>query len=100
MTYKVLVDDNFHYMDETERYQLAEFPTAESAIAAAQRIVDDYLSSAYQPGMTAEELYTSYTSFGEDPFIVSPGEKVEFSAWTYAKRRCTEICAPDADRRD
>ena len=29
MTYKVFVDDNFHYMDESERYALGEYATLE-----------------------------------------------------------------------
>jgi hypothetical protein len=42
--------------------------------------------------MTAASLYTAYTMFGDDPFVVaSPGaEDVSFSAWDYAKQRCTE----------
>jgi hypothetical protein len=62
---------------------------------AAQKIVDDYLLSAYQPGMTAQALADSYTSFGEDPFIVETPRQaggVLFSAWDYARRRCEEIC--------
>jgi hypothetical protein len=30
MTYTVLVDDNFNYMDESERYTLGEFADCES----------------------------------------------------------------------
>ena len=93
MTYTVVVDDNFHYMDEGERREIGKYPTAQQAIDAAQKIVNDYLASAYRTGMSAKDLYDSYTSFGEDPFIVcSDGPKVAFSAWTYAKQRCNEIC--------
>ena len=95
MAYKVLVDDNFHYMDESERYELGVFPTLDAAIEASQRIVDEYLRSAYQPGMTTDALLTSYLFFGEDPYIVATaGEKsgVLFSARDYARRRCEELC--------
>jgi hypothetical protein len=91
--YTVMVDDNYHYMDKDERYKHGDFTTAAEAIAAARKIVDDYLATAYEPGMNASVLYSSYTSFGDDPFIVSPGKEVEFSAWDYAKARCEEICA-------
>ena len=96
MPYRVLVDDNFHYMDESERYVLGEFPTPDAAIKASRRIVDEYLLSAYKPGVTAEALFSSYTSFGEDPWIVEPApeETVDFSAWDYAKSRCDEMCQP------
>ena len=53
-SYTVMVDDNAHYMDTSERRQFAEFPTCAAAIAACERLVDDYLRSAYRPGMTAE----------------------------------------------
>lgn len=104
MTYKVFVDDNFHSMDESERYALGEYATLEAAIEAARKIVDEYLLSAYLPGMTFDALLTSYVFFGEDPFIVaqaSEGGGVLFSARDYARRRCEEICAaapgPDKD---
>jgi hypothetical protein len=43
--YRVMVDDNFHYMDEDERFEHGSFPTAEEAIAACKRIVDEILRS-------------------------------------------------------
>jgi hypothetical protein len=101
MIYKVFVDDNFHYMDESERYELGEFPTLDAAIEASKKIVDEYLLAAYQPGMTAQALFGSYTSFGADPYIVAmPSKETEvlFPAWDYAKRRCDELCAPVRDR--
>jgi hypothetical protein len=97
MTFKVFVDDNFHYADKKERYSLGKFSTLEAAIEAAQKIVNDYLSSTYRSGMDADELFKSYAAFGEDPFIVSSStDTVEFSAWDYAKQRCAELCGPDA----
>ncbi|MEJ2748335.1 MAG: hypothetical protein P8183_10575 [Anaerolineae bacterium] len=60
MMFKVLVDDNFHYMDESERYELGRFPVLAAAIDAAQRLIDDYLTDACCPGMTAEALFQSY----------------------------------------
>ncbi len=92
MTYTVRVDDNYHYMDPDERYTLGNFDTLEDAIKAAKAIVDDYLSSAFNPGMNADDLYQSYTSFGEDPFIIGP-LPANFSAWEYARTRCAELCA-------
>jgi hypothetical protein len=93
--YKVLVDDNFHYMDESERCSSGEFETYADAVRHCQRIVDAFLQHNYRPGMAAEELYKQYTSFGDDPFIVPPAEP-RFSAWAYAKQRCQELCAKRA----
>ena len=88
--FKVMVDDNFHVMDESERYELAEFDTLEEAISACQEHVDDDLEWLIKPTDSAEDLFRRYTGFGEDPFIVATAptdEKVAFSAWDYAKKR-------------
>ncbi len=93
MVYRVLVGDNFHYMDETEGYELGSFASLEAAVQAAQAIVDSFLASEFRPGMTAQQLYKQYVTFGEDPFIIGsdPGEDT-FSAWNYARQRCEEMC--------
>jgi hypothetical protein len=91
MTYKVIVDDNFHFMDEQERTTHGEFETLSAAIEACRQIVDDCLASAYKAGMSAEDLYSKYESFGEDPWI-SGADGVPFSAWDYARQRCSEVC--------
>ena len=96
--YTVLVDENSHYQDEAEWYEHGTFATYDEAVAACQRIVDEFLAGQYRPGMTAEELYGLYTTFGEDPFIRSdvPGPATRssiFSAWEYARLRCALLCA-------
>lgn len=96
MPYRVLVDDNFHFMDESERYELGQFATLDEARAASCRIVDGFLLSAFKPGMTPDQLYLGYTSFGEDPFIIPDASEetaVQFSAWDYAKSRCQVMCS-------
>ena len=95
MPYLLYVDDNFHYMDESERYLSGTFDNVDAALEKARRIVDDYLESAYQPGMSAAQLYHSYVGFGEDPFIRCEGgvPQVKFSAWDYAREHCDAICA-------
>ena len=70
MSCRLRVDDNFHYMDASERRDRGCFATLDAAVEAAKAIVDSYLDEAYKPGMTARELFESYTSFGEDAFIV------------------------------
>jgi hypothetical protein len=79
------------------RGSLGEFDTAEAALAAAKKLVDDYLDSANTPGMTADALLANYRMFGEDPFIVGAGSDfsapiINFSAWEYARTRCGDIC--------
>jgi hypothetical protein len=93
-TYRVYVDDNFYYMDEEERYELRRsFRDCKSAVAACQKIVDEFLAGSYKPGMTPEELWEGYAHFGEDPWISTEDPECRgFSSWDYARARCTEIC--------
>jgi hypothetical protein len=91
VSYQVFVDENFHYMDEDERYCLGEFESLDAAVAKCREIVDAFLAANYKAGMTADQLYQQYTGFGEDPFIRG-GDEAGFSAWDYAKARCEEIC--------
>ena len=93
--FRVLINDNAHYMDESERSDNGVFATAEAAVAACKAIVDDELSTMWKPGTSANELYELYIAFGPDPFVVPLNPKdpeVEFSAWTYAKEQCQELC--------
>ncbi len=92
MTYTVLVDDNFHYGDESERRELGQFATLQAAIAACESVVDRFLTSTFQPGMTVAELLEQYLFFGEDPFIYTGDGTVPFSAREYASRRIRELC--------
>lgn len=85
----VYVDDNFHFMDKSERYTLGTFPSEAEAVAAAQKVVDDFLLQGFRPGIAAEALLASYRQYGDDPWIFGSA----FSAWDYAERRCRELCA-------
>lgn len=90
-TFKVFIDDNSHYMDETYRDFYGEYDSCEEAITVCKALVDESLRVNFKEGMTAEELFKQYTTFGEDPFVPSNGE-CPFSAWNYARERCEEIC--------
>ena len=95
MRYRVSVDDNFHYMDESERHEAGTYATCEEAIEVAKEIVINSLQwefSQCEHG-TPEELYDRYTSFGEDPFVYPNGK---FSAWRYAKAKCATICSGES----
>jgi hypothetical protein len=65
--YKVLVNDNSHYMDITE---VPNFASADQAVAACKNIVDDDLASMWRPGTNAAELYRLYLAWGPDPFVI------------------------------
>jgi len=94
--YKVMIDDNFHYMEEDERRELGNYVSVEEALAACRGVVDAWLAENYRPGMSPAELIEQYKSFGDDPFIVAlPGAPAEakFSAWDYAAERAQDLCA-------
>jgi hypothetical protein len=97
--YQVLVDDNYHYMDEDERWELGTFQNAEAAVGACRQMIDRWLLASYKEGVTAERLYEHYVAFGEDPFIVAVGDApaVQFSAWHYASERAAQFTAPDPE---
>jgi len=90
--FTVLVDDNFHYQDESERYEHGNYETYNEAVIACKAIVDRDLKNMHGEGKSATSLYDEYTSFGEDPFVIPvPDNEIRFSAWDYAKQRCDEI---------
>jgi hypothetical protein len=91
-TYKVLVDDNYHYMDPDARYTVGDFNGCDAALTACKKIVNDYLLSTYTPGIAAEALWQNYATFGPDPFIANNDHQCRFSAWDYARKRCEEMC--------
>jgi hypothetical protein len=95
--FKVLIDDNFHYRDETARSTRGEFETLDAAVAACRAIVDDFLESAYMLGMRADDLIAAYVIFGDDPWI-SGADGIPFSGRDYARGRCREICGQDPDQ--
>jgi hypothetical protein len=85
--YIVMVDDNFHYMDEDERYQAGIVDTPEEAINLCKKIVE--ASIQYEAGLTADQLFSNYCMFGDDPFIIG---NVPFSGRTYAREYCERLC--------
>ncbi len=88
--YTVFVDDNFHYMDESERYEHGKFSDCQSAIAACRWIVDRSLAEL-DLDATPDALFAQYTMFGEDPWIRSDDGDCRFSARAYARERCYEL---------
>lgn len=89
------MDDNFHYMDESERYKLGTFETCEEAAAACKKIVDEFLELEYKKGISFNQLIEVYVMFGEDPFIISSDKTCFFSARDYARKRCLELFNAD-----
>lgn len=95
MPYELLVDDNFHFMDESYRFSAGTFDRYEDAVAKAQAMIDGELVHMLKgkDGVSADELYDLYMGFGNDPFIAGEPQPEEiFSASTYARERCLDLC--------
>ena len=50
------------------------------------------MAEHHKAGMDADSLFSQYTTFGEDPFIVPEPDNEGFSARDYAKQRCAVLC--------
>jgi hypothetical protein len=91
--YCVLIDDNFHYMDEERRSHLAVYSNYEDALEQAKEITRK--SVLRHKGASADETYENYTDFGSDPFIQAiggaPEPKERYSAWGYADLYSKEL---------
>lgn len=95
--YKVYIDDNYHYMDESERYTVGSYKSLEKAIEKCKKITIKNLEGLYEKGITPEKLSAQWSMFGEDPFIVGGGESVPFSARKFIT---TELCKAIIESQD
>lgn len=95
-SYTVYVDDNFHFMDEDERYTLGTYEKLGEALHKCMEMVGLYMLEQDYPSMKGEDLYDSYTSFGEDPFIIGP-MPIEFSSWDYAESLANYLAGTPAN---
>jgi hypothetical protein len=57
--YAVYVGDNFHYIDESERYKKGDFATLDEANAACKQMIDGFLKVGVEPDRTAAEGWSS-----------------------------------------
>jgi hypothetical protein len=91
--FKVMVDDNFDFMDDDGCVCIGRFDSYGEALQIAQNIVIESLNSTQ--GTTAEEIYEHYTLIGEDPLIVTEPctEMAEdrFSVWKFAMAESERI---------
>lgn len=92
--------DGLTIANETSRQvrRFGEYKTLADAVAAAKRLVDEFLMREFKPGILPSMLYASYQKFGEVPRIFSDeNDKTmnvsDFNHFQYALARCSEICA-------
>ena len=96
--YKVYIDDNYHSMDESERYEVGSYNSLEKALEKCKKITIRSLEDLYEKGITPEKLSAQWSMFGEDPFIVGGGGPVPFSARKFITTGvCKEIIESHKD---
>ena len=78
--YMVYIDDNYHYMDESERITAGSYNSLEKAIEKCKKITIISLKHLFEKGMTPEKLSAQWSMFGDDPFIVGESDSIPFSA--------------------
>ena len=87
--YKVIVDDNYHHGDESERYPVGSYDSLEEAINKCKELTIESLEYFYETGITPENLSAQWALFGEDPYIFGGEGSVPFSARKFIT---TELC--------
>ncbi len=78
--YKVYVDDNYHYMDVSERYAAGSYDSLKEALEKCKEITIKSLGDQFERGITPDKLQAQWSMFGEDPFIVGGDGSIPFSA--------------------
>lgn len=90
--YKIYVDDNYHYMDESERYAAGSYDSLEEAINKCRELTIKSLKGLYEKGITPEDLSAQWAMFGEDPYVFGGDGAVPFSARKFVSPElCKEI---------
>ena len=92
-TFTVLIDDNYHFMDEDERATGPSFATYGEAVSWCQTFLERHLEELAKPGMSAADLIAGYRSFGDDPWITPEPEGTHFSAWDFVEEIAERVCA-------
>ena len=77
--------------------RFGEYKTLDDAMAAAKRLVDEFLMREFKPGILPSMLFASYQNSGEVPYIFCDDNDTtlnvsEFNHFQYALARCSEIC--------
>jgi hypothetical protein len=92
--WRVMVSDNFDFMDEDEPASCGgSYLTYEEALARAKGIVEASIQNSQ--GITPDEIYDHYMSFGDDAFILAPAGTMQpeplFSSWNYAEELAGKV---------
>ena len=87
--FRVIVDDNYHHANESDRYTVGSYASLEEALDKCKEITVKSLEHFYEEGITPEKLSAQWAMFGEDPYIFTGKGSVPFSARKFVT---TELC--------
>jgi len=87
--YEVRVDDNYHYMDASERYAVGSYDSLEKAIEKCKEITIKSLQDLCEKDISPEKLSAQWSMFGEDPYVFGGEGNVPFSARKFVS---IELC--------
>ena len=78
--YQVLIDDNYHTVDDSGPIKAGSFRSLEDAIVKCVRITIRSLDEFYEAGIGPQKLSAQWALFGDDPYVVGDGGAVPYSA--------------------
>ena len=85
-----------HLQPEPEVRRIGEYRTVAEAVAAAQRVIEQFLHDEFRRGMSAKRLYALYEERGEHTFIFQDEAKTfnvpGFDHADYARALAAKIC--------
>jgi len=85
-----------HFQPEPEVRRIGEYQTVAEAVAAAQKVIEQFLRDEFRRGMSAKRLYALYEERGEHTFIFQDEAKTfnvpGFDHADYARAVAAKIC--------
>jgi len=85
-----------HHEPQTQVRRIGEYAMMNEAVAAAKKLIDEFLQRERKPGMDAKALFAAYQAQGEYPFIFRDDDKTinvpGFNHAHYAMTRAAELC--------
>ena len=85
--YTVFAYSSFHLMGDAEKYSLGEFGDCASAVAACEKVIDDFFLSIREGASSPETLLEEYESSGQEPYIESDDPEKWYYDADYVRRR-------------
>ena len=77
-------------------HRIGVYKSGDDAVAAAKKMIDQFLVRTLRPGMDAQTLFSHYRARGEYPFIFRDDDCTldvrGFNHIDYAMRRVVELC--------